>query len=44
MIYYDLDTLASEVLPTKRTFFQLLAKRHTHLTTRQSPACVRLLN
>ena len=40
---YDLDTLASEVLPTKRTFFQL-AKRHTHLTTRQSPACVHLLN
>ena len=40
---YDLDTLASEVLPAKRTFSQL-AKRHTHLMTQQSPACVCLLN
>ena len=40
---YDLDTLASEVLPTKWTFFQL-AKRNTHLTTRQLLACMRLLN
>ena len=29
---YDLDTLASEVLPTKPRFSQL-AKRHTHLMT-----------